>query len=150
MPLRGDHLQAYGNIERDVRKSIKKISGKFAQTAGHPAVIALWNDDGDLDEVEVRFAVKELQGSADLLGSLEGVLHGYLWIGTKHVHYLPMRSSGGGSLEGWATELEAIRVSRAINTLLGQRPGCAYLNKALESAAPRDTRAPRLSADRWT
>ena len=54
-------LPDYGNPQRDTRKSFDKLLSKFNQVKDNNSIIALWNDDGDLEEVEVRMAVECLR-----------------------------------------------------------------------------------------
>ena len=58
-------LPEYGSPPRDIRKAFEKFLAKFPQVAGEQAIIAIWNDDGDLEELEVRTAVNDLCNDAD-------------------------------------------------------------------------------------
>lgn len=53
-------FQQYGNSERDTQKAFNKIINKFEQLKYHPSILAIWNDDGDLEDTEVKFAIQEL------------------------------------------------------------------------------------------
>jgi hypothetical protein len=57
-------LPDYGNPKRDIRKAFKKILSKFRQVGDDPSIIAIWNDDGDLDEVHVEMAANYLRYSS--------------------------------------------------------------------------------------
>jgi hypothetical protein len=53
-------LQVYGNPLRDIQKTFDKLVAKFRQVQDAQAIIAIWNDDGDLEELEVQAAVVNL------------------------------------------------------------------------------------------
>lgn len=53
----------YGDSRRDVEKAFNKIIGKFSQinmANTNTSIIAIWNSDGDIEEVEMKAAVKHL------------------------------------------------------------------------------------------
>lgn len=73
-------LEEYGNVERDIRKSLEKIIGKFTQVKDQDAIIALWNDEGDLEELEVLEAISVLlddvnQGTGSIPKGLSFVVY---------------------------------------------------------------------------
>jgi len=77
-------LPEYGNIPRDVRKSFEKISKKFQQVGSEDSIIAIWNDEEELDELEVGTAVRDLINDANrnilnLPNGLQFVLYGSKW-----------------------------------------------------------------------
>lgn len=93
-------LSRYGDPHRDTRKALQKIMAKFAQIGEEPAIIALWNDDGDNEEVEVTMAVRDLQSDADqrILSVPNGLLfllYGSTWVGRTatglQFHCFPLR-----------------------------------------------------------
>lgn len=56
-------LVEYGNIKRDINKAYTKITGKFPQlrrTEINSSVIAIWNYDGDLEEIEMGEAFRSI------------------------------------------------------------------------------------------
>ena len=57
-------LGTYGNPSRDIRKSIQKILKKISQVGNDESIIAIWNDDKDLEEIEVRHAINDLRDEA--------------------------------------------------------------------------------------
>jgi hypothetical protein len=57
-------LPDYGNPQRDIRKAFEKILSKFRQVGDDQSIIAIWNDDGDLEDVEVAMAVNYLRNNA--------------------------------------------------------------------------------------
>ncbi len=74
-------LPDYGNPPRDIRKAFEKILNKFAQVGGEESMIAIWNDDGDMEEAEVETAVIELRNDGarqtfSLPEGLQFVLYG--------------------------------------------------------------------------
>jgi len=78
-------LSDYGNLHRDVRKSFEKLLSKFSQVADKQSIIAIWNDDGDLEEFEVEIAVIRLSTNATrpILGVPNGLLfvtYGSQWV----------------------------------------------------------------------
>ena len=53
-------FQIYGNSKRDTKKAFDKIVHKFTQISNNNSILAIWNDEGDLEEIEVKFAIDEL------------------------------------------------------------------------------------------
>ena len=43
-------LSDYGDIYRDVEKAFRKILNKFSQIGQENSIIAIWNDDGNMEE----------------------------------------------------------------------------------------------------
>jgi len=58
-------LPDYGDVHRDFRKSFQKLLSKFSQVGENQSIIAIWNDDGDLEEREVKTAVNALCNDAE-------------------------------------------------------------------------------------
>lgn len=87
-------LSEYGNVKRDVRKAIRKIYKKFSQIGDREAVIAIWNDDEDMEEIEVATAAKNLQGDDSLPEGLLFVLYSSKWIGPagQQLYCFPVRN----------------------------------------------------------
>lgn len=54
-------LEEYGTPQRDIIKAFRRIRNKFAQLGNERGLIAIWNDDGDLEELEVEQAVREIR-----------------------------------------------------------------------------------------
>ena len=88
-------LPTYGNSPRDIRKTFEKVLSKFRQLNDQHSMIAIWNDDGDLEEVEVRTAVNDIcadvaKGILSIPLKLLFVLYGSQWIGrNKQLHCFP-------------------------------------------------------------
>jgi hypothetical protein len=58
-------LSQYGDPRRDINKSFEKLRAKLSQVGDESAIIAVWNDDGDLVEWQVKAAVALLCKSAE-------------------------------------------------------------------------------------
>lgn len=125
-------LPVYGDPLRDIRKARAKVQGKFGQLLSGAGIIAIWNDDGDLEELEMREAVRELiadasSGAHSLPAGLELVLYGSeFWnAGRQQQFYLfPVREASQESGGSWQAVLEASTadelIRRAVNR--GARP----------------------------
>jgi hypothetical protein len=75
--LRDDgFLEPYGNPQRDVAKCLRKVRDKFRQAIASHAIIAVWNDDGALEEVEMHVALRDLQKDPSRPAGLELVAYG--------------------------------------------------------------------------
>jgi hypothetical protein len=57
-------LPEYGNPARDIRKAFQKIQKKFPQVGSEEVIIAIWNDEEELEEIEVEIAVSNLRRDA--------------------------------------------------------------------------------------
>jgi len=57
-------LQLYGDPLRDVRKVREKVTSKFRQLREGTGIIAIWNDDGDLENLEACQGVAEIARDA--------------------------------------------------------------------------------------
>lgn len=115
-------LPAYGNPPRDIRKAFEKILAKFAQVGSQPGIIAIWNDDEDLEEVETATAVSDVRSDAgkgilSLPSGLLFVLYGSKWIGNKQLYCFPFRHLDQ-PYQSWKTELEMATVSNHIQRAL--------------------------------
>jgi hypothetical protein len=53
-------LPEYGDPQRDVEKACQKIIRKFSQLGSEPTIIAIWNDDEDMEYLEVQMAVRKI------------------------------------------------------------------------------------------
>jgi len=62
-------LPKYGNIPRDIRKAFDKILGKFRQIESQKGIIAIWNDDEELEEIETSAAVYDICNDVNLFTS---------------------------------------------------------------------------------
>lgn len=109
----GELLAEYGNPSRDVAKSLAKIVHKFEQLVGNLSIIAIWNDDDALEELEMSSAVRDLVGSPGTPSSLQFVLFGSCWTSPgRYLNCLPVRDVGT-QVRRWIDELEAVSASAA-------------------------------------
>ena len=116
-------LLEYGNPGRDTRKAFEKILRKFSRVDGKRAVIAVWNDDGDLEELEVEAAVKDLgedasRGVLSLPFDLLSVLYGSRWLnvtGGKQLYCFPFcQRDRLDHIRRWQREFETARLDDVI------------------------------------
>lgn len=117
-------LPEYGNPPRDIRKAYEKIRAKFPQVGNLQGIIAIWNDDEDLEEVETRIAVSDIRNDvgediSSLPSGLLFVLYGSKWEGDKQLYCFPFRRLGQPH-QAWKTELEMATVSSHIQRALSQ------------------------------
>lgn len=108
-------LESYGNPRRDIIKGFRRIRMKFGQVSDEPSLIALWNDDEDLEELEVQHAVSEIRSdpkAQEIIPSgLRFLVYGSTWVkGTgQQVFCFPFLPLEDLYLS-WARELEASRL----------------------------------------
>jgi hypothetical protein len=57
-------FQLYGDPLRDVRKVREKVTSKFRQLKEGTGIVAIWNDDGDLENLEACQGVAEIAHDA--------------------------------------------------------------------------------------
>jgi hypothetical protein len=116
-------LPEYGNIHRDVEKAFRKIISKFTQVGKENSIIAIWNDDGDMEETHIRTAVAKLveDGFKNIIPIPEGlfcVLYGSEWahVGDeKQLYCFPLKRSQHSYQETWQKELESSTLKKLIN-----------------------------------
>jgi len=143
-------LPVYGDPLRDIRKARDKIQGKFGQLLSGAGIIAIWNDDGDLEELEMREAITELiadasSGAHSLPAGLELVLYGSaFWsAGRRQQFYLfPVQEAGQECGEPWHAVLEASTASQLIQCAVSGRSPARYRERASIARKSR-TRDPR-------
>jgi hypothetical protein len=124
-------LQVYGNPLRDIQKAFEKLVAKFRQVQDAQAIIAIWNDDGDLEELEVQAAVMNLwddasRGLLQLPSSILFVLYGSPWIRAgnhKQLHCFPLHITDPSRQLAWKHELEGSSVTGLIQRALNIRSG---------------------------
>ena len=85
-------LEPWGNLEKEVNKCISQVRKKFKQVGDKASIIALWNDDEDLDEVGHEEAVRRLhdyagQDSSSLPSGLMFILYGSNWCRPRQQFY---------------------------------------------------------------
>jgi hypothetical protein len=125
-------LQVYGNPLRDIQKTFEKLVAKFRQVQDAQAIIAIWNDDRDLEELEVQAAVMSLREDASrgillLPSSIIFVLYGSPWIRAgdhKQLYCFTLHIADQSRQLAWKHELEGSNVTgliqRALNILTGR------------------------------
>ena len=118
-PPLGHFLEVYGNPDRDVAKSITKIAGKFRQIGDRRAIIALWNDDEALEDLEVRVAAADLRQSSQRPAGLVGVVYGSKWISHQQLFWFSVAPATDPVAEGIGERLVHVRVSQALRSHLG-------------------------------
>ena len=120
-------LPTYGDPIRDVRKASQKISEKFRQVRRKSSIVAIWNDEEEMDERRVKRAVAEICGDMDrgIRSVPSGVLfvvYGSPWVATmgnsKQLHCFAFRSLREPYQIEWQRELQ----SSLVNELLVRAP----------------------------
>lgn len=118
------YLNVYGNPERDVRKSFKKILAKLPQLNRDFAIVAFWNDDGDLEELEVRVAVKELREDASagrfaIPPSFLFVIYASHWVRLgdgRQIWCFPITETVTPEVGAWCRQIETSRISVLVHS----------------------------------
>jgi hypothetical protein len=111
-------LEPYGNPQRDVAKSLGKVRDKFRQAIALHAMIAVWNDDEALEEIEMRMALRDLQQDPRLPAGLDLIVYGSSWIGSSQLYVSAMKPHLDASIKEWAQQIESISVGAAVDTAL--------------------------------
>lgn len=99
-------LLEYGNGERDMEKAAQKILRKVEQLGSRTSIIAIWNDDEDLEYTDVELAVKELIEGGLLPEGLQFILFGSHWIGRKQFYCFPVRAQLAPVFLNWKADIE--------------------------------------------
>jgi hypothetical protein len=117
-------LAEYGNPPRDIRKAVSKIYEKFDQIGDDgKAMIALWNDDGDLEELEVEAAVDDLRRRPFPGGLLFAVYASERWSPRAgQIYCFPFPPYLEPHRARWQEELEGSSVGGAIERALAATP----------------------------
>lgn len=121
-------LPEYGNIPRDTRKAFEKILAKFPQVGDRQGVIAIWNDEEELEDGEVGTAVNNIRDDAirriiSLPPGLSFVLYGSKWIRAgddKQLYCFPVRYLTEPHLIAWQSELDTSTVNELVERALAQ------------------------------
>ena len=117
-------LPEYGNIPRDVRKAFDKILAKFRQIENRKGIIAIWNDDEELEEIETEAAVYDIRndvkkGLLSIPNGLLFVLYGSKWIGNQQLYCFTFQNLEQ-PFETWKTEIEQADVFSTIERALSR------------------------------
>ena len=119
-------LTEYGNPPRDIKKAFQKMIAKLPQLGSGHSILAIWNDDEDLEELEVGEAVADLrddagQGLVAVPPGLLFVLYGSAWVRrAKQLHCFPVRKLDQPYQTCWQREIECSTVAELINAALTQ------------------------------
>ncbi len=109
-------LEPYGDPVRDTDKALEKVKGKFAQVTAPSAIIAVWNSDERLEELEMGCAMENLRLDPEVPSGLEFVVYGSCWL--PGVLCFSMRKVDTPRTKRWMRDLGAIGVDKAIATAL--------------------------------
>lgn len=133
--LTDDHytLPSYGDPVRDSRKAYQKLLDEIAQLPQADSIVAIWNDDGDMEDLEVRSAVAQLRGDLrrQLMPKLRWVkfvVYGSEWVGCDFLnkpvqfHCLPLSASFQEKEYEWVRSLEKLTYRHLLATSI-QKPG---------------------------
>lgn len=117
-------LPEYGNIPRDVRKAFDKILAKFRQIENQKGIIAIWNDDEELEELETEAAVYDIRndvkkGLLVIPNGLLFALYGSKWIGNQQLYCFSFQDLEQ-PFETWKTEIEKADVFSIIESALSR------------------------------
>ena len=111
-------LETYGNPHRDIRKAFTKLISKFPQTDLANSIIAIWNDDEDLEEIEVELAVRDILSDAQqqnltIPHGLSFILYGSSYWGRQQLYCFTIRDSDPVH-QNWQQELESLSVNQLV------------------------------------
>ncbi len=117
-------LPEYGNIPRDMRKAFDRILAKFRQIEDRKGIIAIWNDDEELEEIETEAAVYNIYNDVKkgLLAIPSGLLfavYGSKWIGNQQLYCFPFQGLEQ-PFETWKIDIEKADVFSVIERALSR------------------------------
>lgn len=110
-------LPVYGNPTRDTYKVYQAIKEKTSQLSDQTSIIAIWNDDNDMEEIEAKWAVRALWEEIEQGSKVRGlvlVVYGSKWKGEQELYCFPVKSSIPPHIESWTKELNSARVNELI------------------------------------
>lgn len=119
-------FRSYGDPLRDVRKVREKVTSKFRQLRKGTGIVAVWNDDEDLEELEACGGVAEIAHDA-VTGVLTVPPDVFLVIYASELTYcrkqqqvycFELRSECPGYQRGWAKELESSSLQQLLRQAL--------------------------------
>jgi hypothetical protein len=100
-------VQKYGNCKRDTQKALNKIINKFKQLTYHPSILAIWNDDEDLEEIEVNFAVQNLfyLPSGEIPENFQFIIYSSKWkLDNSNIYCFPVQYPLNTLYQNWIGE----------------------------------------------
>jgi hypothetical protein len=112
------YLEEYGDPERDLARCLRKVTDKFRQATGERAIIAVWNDDEAIDEINMRLMLGGLRDYPGRPTGLEFVVYGSPWIGRSQLFCFPMKLKLDAAFRELAQRLESVTIPTAINAAL--------------------------------
>lgn len=113
----------YGDVTKDMKKAIDKIIDKFQQIEGQNSIIAIWNDDGNLEEDDFHEAIRNIKldienGAYSLPSGLLAIIYGSYWINQREQQlFLYDMDNLIEPTNNWLTELQKVN----IRMLLGKK-----------------------------
>lgn len=119
-------LPNYGDPLRDVRKVREKVTSKFRQLREGTGIVAIWNDDGDLEDLEACQGVAEIAREV-ATGVLSVPPDVFLVIYASELTYcremqqvycFKLRAECPGYQRRWAQELEFSSVQQLLQRAL--------------------------------
>jgi hypothetical protein len=117
-------LPEYGNPPRDIRKAAEKIQAKFRQIGNEQAIIAIWNDEEELEELEVATAVDFMRQARNVQVVPDGLLFILYGSNAKHeggkkqLYCFPLRYPMQPYQVAWQQELDSSLVYTLIRRAL--------------------------------
>ena len=119
----------YGDIKRDTEKAFSKIIGKFKQINAYDSIIAIWNNEGDLEELEVANAISYIKsdsaaGRLPVPQGLLAVVYGSGWqgVGTGKQVYCFELTEPQPPISHWFWELRNVDIENALLILKNRYP----------------------------
>ena len=121
-------LPEYGNLRRDIRKAFEKIQAKFDQVGEEDSVIAIWNDEEELEDIEVEWAVRDIRNDASrnllsLPNGLQFVLYASKWVragDNKQIYCFPIQYNSQPQITSWQRELNTSTINELVHRALVQ------------------------------
>jgi hypothetical protein len=111
-------LQPYGDPERDLARCLRKVTDKFRQATGEHAIIAVWNDDEAIEEINMRLMLSGLRDYPGRPAGLELVVYGSWWIGRSQLFSFHMKPKLDAPFQKLAQQLESVSVPAAVHAAL--------------------------------
>jgi hypothetical protein len=114
----------YGDIKRDTEKVRSKIQYKYHQISDHNTIITIWNDDGDIEELEVSKArriliedsVKEINALPEGLIAVVYASNFKMQTSAKQIYCYELKEPTQPT-HNWLIELRKVDVDQALNQL---------------------------------